>query len=64
MTNDEVKAAQRDLARIMEGTIVTGGQQGYADTITIDNGRVTLQPYLVAFPLMAVAYVVMGLFAG
>jgi FAD/FMN-containing dehydrogenase len=50
MTNDEVRAAERDLARAMTGSVAIGGQQGYADTVSIDNGRVTLQPYLVAFP--------------
>src|ERR1700722_12891390 len=53
MTNDEVITAQRDLARQMDGFIITKGQQGYGDTIGIDNGRVTLKPYLVAFPISA-----------
>jgi hypothetical protein len=50
MTNAEIRAAQKDLSTLITGTIVAAGQQGFADTTTIDNGRVTIQPYLAAFP--------------
>ena len=50
MTNDEVRAVQRDLARSMEGPIIDIGDCGYRNTVGIDNGRVTHEPYLVAIP--------------
>jgi hypothetical protein len=47
---DKFKAAQRDLAKMIQGTVLDSGDLGYADTITIDNSRVTREPFLVAVP--------------
>jgi FAD/FMN-containing dehydrogenase len=46
----EIKKIQIDLAKKIQGSILDPGDQGYTDTITIDNSRVTHEPYLVAVP--------------
>jgi hypothetical protein len=53
MTNEEIKAAQRDLGKMVQGSILDPGDLGYVDTITIDNSRVTREPCLVAVPTTA-----------
>ena len=53
MTNMEIKAVQRDLAKNIEGSILDSGDLGYTGTISIDNTRVTHEPCLVAVPSTA-----------
>ena len=50
MTNAEVNQVRRDLTGMIIGRVLDGGDQGYSDTLSIDNGRVTLKPFLVAKP--------------
>jgi hypothetical protein len=53
MTNSEIRAAQRDLAKKIQGVVLDSGDLGYEDTITIDNSRVSHEPCLVAVPSTA-----------
>jgi hypothetical protein len=50
MTDLEIKAAQRDLAKMIQGAVLDSGDLGYTNTITIDNNRVTHEPCLVTMP--------------
>jgi hypothetical protein len=50
MTNADVSLIRRDLIDLIEGTVLDSGDLGFADTVSIDNGRVSLRPYLVAKP--------------
>lgn len=53
MTSLEVRAIQQDIARVIEGNILDPGDPGYANTVNIDNSRVSQEPYLVAVPANA-----------
>jgi len=53
MTASEIAKVQSDLNRMTQGRILDPGDPGYADAITIDNNRVSLQPYLVVLPANA-----------
>jgi FAD binding domain/Berberine and berberine like len=53
MTKIEIKAVQHDLAKKIQGAILDSGDLGYADTISIDNNRVTHEPGLIAVPATA-----------
>lgn len=48
MTNAEVNLVRRDLTGMVIGRVLEAGDQGYSDALSIDNGRVTLKPFLVA----------------
>ena len=50
MTNEEVRAAESDLTRLIEGPVIRAGEPGYAAALNIDNGRISHTPYLVAIP--------------
>src|SRR5271165_2238279 len=50
MTNAEVNHVRRDLTGMIIGRVLEAGDQGYSDALSIDNGRVTLKPFLVAKP--------------
>jgi FAD binding domain/Berberine and berberine like len=50
MTNAEVYLVQRDLTGMVLGRVIGAGDQGYSDALSIDNGRVTLKPFLIAKP--------------
>lgn len=50
MKSSEIKSIQLDLSRKIQGNILDPGDQGYANTINIDNNRVTIEPCLVAVP--------------
>ncbi|MEO6733631.1 MAG: FAD-binding oxidoreductase [Ferruginibacter sp.] len=53
MKSKEIKSAQHDLSKKIEGSILDTGDLGYIDTITIDNSRVRHEPCLVALPSTA-----------
>jgi hypothetical protein len=48
MTCEEVRAAEVDLVKLIEGTVIRVGDPGYDATLNIDNGRISHRPYLVA----------------
>ena len=50
MTNAEVNRVRRDLTAMIVGRVLEAGDQGYSDALSIDNGRVSLKPFLVAKP--------------
>jgi hypothetical protein len=50
MTNAEINQIRRDLTGLIVGRVLEAGDQGYSDALSIDNGRVTLRPFLVAKP--------------
>lgn len=50
MTNAEISMVRRDLAGKILGRVLQAGDDGYANSLSIDNGRVTLKPFLVAVP--------------
>jgi hypothetical protein len=50
MTKTDFNLIRRDLIDLIEGTVLASGDLGFADAVSIDNGRVTLQPCLVAKP--------------
>lgn len=50
MADTDLNLIRRDLTREITGRILGPGDQGYSDSISIDNGRVSLKPYLVAKP--------------
>jgi FAD/FMN-containing dehydrogenase len=50
MTNAEVNHVRRDLIALIKGRFLEAGDQGYSDSLSIDNGRVSLRPFLVAKP--------------
>jgi len=54
MANPDINLLiRRDLIDLIEGEVLESGDLGFADTVSIDNGRVTLKPYLVAKPANA-----------
>jgi len=50
MTNAEINRVRRDLTGKIFGRVLDAGDQGYSDALSIDNGRVTLKPFLVVKP--------------
>jgi FAD/FMN-containing dehydrogenase len=50
MTNAEVNLVRRDLAGKIVGRVLQAGDDGFANSLSIDNGRVMLKPFLVALP--------------
>lgn len=50
MSTINFRSVQRELARLIQGSVLDSGDSGYSETITIDNNRVQQQPYLVAAP--------------
>jgi hypothetical protein len=48
MNVEEVRAAEIDLVKLIEGTVIRVGDPGYDSTLDIDNGRIRHRPYLVA----------------
>ena len=52
MTNAEEKLSslRRDLTGMIIGRVLESGDEGYSDALSIDNGRVSLKPFLVAKP--------------
>src|SRR6266478_351661 len=50
MTDEEVRAVEGDLVRIVEGLVGRGADPRYAATLTIDNGRISRTPYLIVIP--------------
>src|ERR1700739_6848 len=50
MTNAEVDLIRRDLSGMILGRVLEAGDPGYSDSLSIDNGRVSLKPFLVARP--------------
>lgn len=50
MTNEEIRAAEVDLVRLLEGTVGRATDPGFAAILTIDNGRVSQRPYLITTP--------------
>jgi|GEM_PF-583430 len=50
MTNAEVDLIRRDLSGMILGRVLEAGDPGYSDSLSIDNGRVSLRPFLVARP--------------
>jgi FAD/FMN-containing dehydrogenase len=50
MTSADVKLIREDLIDQIDGTVLEAGDAGFAETVSIDNGRVSLKPYLVAVP--------------
>jgi hypothetical protein len=50
MTDEDVRAVESDLVRIVEGTVGRAIDPGYAADLAIDNGRISQRPYLIAMP--------------
>jgi hypothetical protein len=51
MTNAELNLTRRDLTGLILGRVLDAGDEGYSDALSIDNGRVTLKPFLIAKPV-------------
>ena len=50
MSTPDFGKIQRELAKLIQGPVLDSGNIGYSDTTSIDNNRVSREPYLVAVP--------------
>jgi hypothetical protein len=50
MNTSNLSAIKHDLSRMITGNVLDAQDLGFANTVAIDNSRITLQPYLVAIP--------------
>ncbi|PWU19927.1 MAG: hypothetical protein C5B50_05710 [Verrucomicrobia bacterium] len=50
MTNQQVNLIRRDLAGKITGRVLLAGDEGFSGSLAIDNGRVSLRPFIVALP--------------
>ena len=50
MNKSDICLVRRDLIDLTGDSVLDSGDFGYADSVAIDNGRISLQPYLVVRP--------------
>src|SRR5437899_1155734 len=50
MTDGQVRALERDLVRLVEGTVTRAVEPGYVANLANDNGRISHSPYLIVIP--------------
>ena len=50
MSKLDITSVRRDLIEKIDGAVLDSGDLGYLESVAIDNGRISLQPYLVVMP--------------
>lgn len=50
MNQSEISSVRSDLVNSISGSVLDSGDLGYAESVSIDNGRISLQPHLIVMP--------------